>query len=114
MDMAFDDDAVGANDQEAPQRPFAHPYRGSKSLLAACGMLTGCEAEPSRKIARLVERLGGRSQDCYGRGNQRTYPRDCHQPPRHLILLGTSGDLSVELADLRLEMGEDHRHERSL
>ena len=31
MDMAFDDDAVGANDQEASQRPFAHPRRGSEA-----------------------------------------------------------------------------------
>src|SRR5690554_1315789 len=83
-----------------------YPCRGPKALLAACGMLTGCEAEPSRKIARLAESLGGRSQDCDGRGNQRTYPRDCHQPPRHLIVLGTPGDLGIELADLRLEMGE--------
>ena len=69
-------------------------------------MLTGREPEPGREVARFAERLGGRSQNRYGRGNQRTYPRDCHQAPRHLILLGTPGDLGIELADFRSEMGE--------
>lgn len=104
--MALDDDAVGANDQKSSQGSLAHLRRGPETLLAPCRMLPRCQAEPRGEVARLAERLRWRRQDCDRSGDQGANAGHCHEPAGHLVLLGPPGDLGIELADLRLEMGE--------
>ena len=68
-------------------------------------MLSWHEAEPSSKIASSPEGLRGRSEGNQSRGDQRSNAGNCHQPTRHLILLGASTDLGIQLADLVIETG---------
>ena len=93
MDMALDDDAVGAKDQQSPQRAFAHLRRGAEPLLAAGRVLPGRETQPGGEVPSLAERPGRRGQDREGRGDQRTDARHRHQAPSHLVLLRSPGDL---------------------
>lgn len=51
MDMSFDDHAIGPDDQQPPQRTFAHLRRGPEPLLAPGGMLPWHEAKPGGKVA---------------------------------------------------------------
>lgn len=72
MNMASDDDALSADDQEPPQGPFNHLRRGSEPLFANSGMVLWWEPKPGRKILRSAEGLGRRRKGCDGRGDQRT------------------------------------------
>ncbi len=102
MGMPFDDDAVGPNDKQAPQGPFAHLGRCSEPLFAVRRMLTGRETELSRKIPALAEGLGRRRKGRDGRGAQRADTGHHHQTPRHVVLFGATGDLGIERPDLFL------------
>jgi len=114
--MSLDDDAVGADDQQASQGSFAHSGRGPEPLLATGRMLSwhqtkrhakGVLSARRRKIAGLAEGLGRRGEDRDGRDDQRTNARHCHRSSGHVILFGSAGDLGVELPVLRLQMGEN-------
>ena len=104
MGVTFDDDAVGADDQQAAKGPLAHLRRCSEPLLAAGRMLPGREPEPCRKVSSLTESLGRWRKGRYGRRDQRADAGHRHQSPRHVVLLGATGALGIELPDLRLEL----------
>lgn len=75
-------------------------------------MLLWHQTKPGGKITCLAERLGWRSQNSNGPGDQRPDARHRHQPPGDVILLGATGDLRIELADLCLQVRE--RRDQSL
>ncbi len=98
--------------------PIGHLRRRPKTLFPACRMLSrqcGPERDPSerrtarrarpQKITSPAEGLSGRSEGNQSRGDQRSNAGDCHQPTRHLILLGASADLGIQLADRVIETG---------
>lgn len=78
MNMALDDDAVGANDQKSSQGWLAHLRRGPETLLAPCRMLLRCQSKPRGEVARLAERLRWRRQDCDRSGDQGANAGHCH------------------------------------
>lgn len=106
MDMLFDDDAVGPDDQQPTQGSLAHLRRDPEALFAPGGMLAGRQAQPRGEVAPLAERPGRRGQDRDGGCDQGADAGHRHEPPGHLVLLGAARDLGVELAYLRLQMGE--------
>ena len=66
-------------------------------------MLSRHKPEPSRKIASFAEGIGARREGNQSRGDQWSYTWDCHQSARHLILFGTTADLSVKFGNLVVE-----------
>ena len=107
--MPLDDDADRPDHRQPAEAAPAHLCRGTEALLSSSGTLPGFQAERHaagvlaarrRKISGLAEGLRWRGQDRDGRGGERPDPRNCHEPPRHLILLGLIGDLGIELDDL--------------
>ncbi len=106
MNMSLFDNAVCADDQQTSEGPLAHLRRGSEPLFAACRMLTGHQTQPGSKMPGLAETVWWWRKGRYGRGNQRARAdaRHRYQASCHVVLLGATGDLGIELADLCLQL----------
>jgi hypothetical protein len=80
--------------------PFADP---EQCLSCHGGVLTGCQAKPSREIARSTE-LASIADGGQERGrHQRSDSRDGHQPPGAIILSGDTFDLPGDASDPLVE-----------
>ena len=104
VEVPLDDDTVGPDYQQSPDRLLAHLRRSSELLLSARRVLPWCQAEPGRTIPSLSECLGRRRKGRDSRRNQRTDARHHHKTPRHFILLCPKGDLDIKLPDLCLQL----------
>src|SRR6478752_5275079 len=99
-------DGAAADDEEAPERAFAHFGCRPELVLAACRSLKRRETEPSGEVTALGKGLGRRCQSGDRGGRDRADARNGHQPARYLVLASPPRDLFVEIRDLAVEIGE--------
>src|SRR6202023_2646709 len=104
-------DGAAADDEEAPERAFAHFGCHAELLLATCRSLKRRQTEPSREVAALGKGLGRRRQGGDRGGRDRADAWNGHQPARYFILASTARDLLVEVRYLSLETGEQVQHQ---
>jgi Glucose / Sorbosone dehydrogenase len=95
-----------ADDQQAPDRPFAAFGDGAELLLAAGRFLHRCQPEPGSEVAPGPKALHRRHQrgDC--RRDNRPHARDRHQPACRRVRLRAPVDLGVQGGDLTVQGGE--------
>jgi len=69
-----------------------------------CG--SRCQGPGARRAQAEPKRLGRRGKGPDGRGDQWPDARHRYQAACHLILLGLTGDVGIELADLGLQVNQ--------
>src|ERR671912_1189825 len=95
------DHRTGAQDEQAPDGALAHLRDGPELVLAPGRPLQRRQPEPGREVPPGAEALRRRHQGGDRGRRDRADAGDRHQPPRDGVGLGTPGDLTIQLLDLR-------------